>query len=378
LPDLSQVIPKGFPETDKATACKASEPAGVLEGREKDATTTECEAANAERIAGTPDASGNCTEQCQPGGPFDLGVTRAREQCDPSLSPAPKRYRYQVQEGTVEYKWNGTGWVRGAPDLRTSFSNARDNDGGKDESRDRLPCQLNDVNLRWTSDFDGNDCGQVTTDGFFPGYNKDVHPAGDLTRVQPACSNECPPRNPPPKNEADPTRVVRFRQVTHVFSCVRERREPVDVHLEKESPNSQAKKGGNKKSPKTIVKDVSLGDEPFQVRTVAIGSNTQRESARLVRLSLWGKPDPTNPLERLRELGGFAFAQAEYYYEGTEGRDAWMWNMNWRGRLRRFEIPGDDKAYQVLHATCKNAERAGQECSRVLELLEDWRELLIH
>ncbi|HXK18794.1 MAG TPA: hypothetical protein VNG33_13380, partial [Polyangiaceae bacterium] len=49
-------------------------------------------------------------------------------------------------------------------------------------------------------------------------------------------------------------------------------------------------------------------------------------------------------------LRPFAFAQAEYFYDGTESIDAWMWNMNWRARLRLFRLPGETEDRGALWA----------------------------
>jgi hypothetical protein len=37
-------------------------------------------------------------------------------------------------------------------------------------------------------------------------------------------------------------------------------------------------------------------------------------------------------------LARFGFAQAEYYYDGTEDRDQWLWHMYWRARFRRVQL----------------------------------------
>jgi len=43
-------------------------------------------------------------------------------------------------------------------------------------------------------------------------------------------------------------------------------------------------------------------------------------------------------LERRTALEFLCTAQAEYYYEGTENIDEWMWNQRWRARLRRVQF----------------------------------------
>lgn len=370
VPDLSQDVPMGYPQTNKSLACQQSTASGYEEGHEEQATSPECQAADEERIAGAPDASGNCQQQCKPGEAYDLATTNARETCNPSSSPAPTKYRYQVQAGTVEYKWNGVGWVRGEPLWQSS-----DLVG----PTDTLPCTTSyaEHNPFPVFDVDGNPCGQLTSKGYFPGYNATVHPPDDPTRVLPACTNECAPQKPPAKTESDPTRKVAFVEVTQVLSCVRTEHQPVDVSLTKESPNSEAKQEGNSKAPKRVKEGVTLGSEDFQVRAIVLGNQQQRESQRLVRLGQWGKPDPTNPIGRLSSLGNFTIAQAEYFYDGKEGQDAWMWNMNWRGRLRRFELPSDNDHKSTLRDICSQYD-LGNDCSRILDSVADWNELISH
>jgi hypothetical protein len=102
----------------------------------------------------------------------------------------------------------------------------------------------------------------------------------------------------------------------------------------------------------------------------------------LVRLGLWGEPNPGNPLERLRGLGGFAVAQAEYFYQtsdretGDNDRDKMMWNMNWRARLRRVQLPTDDQAMNNFRGAC--SAMLGKRGVEVLNVVEDWEPLLGH
>jgi hypothetical protein len=371
VPDLGQYVDIGMPSTKQSEACAASDPEAYEDGKEQDATSSACQEANAERLAAAPDAEGNCREQCEPGGPYDRTVTSARSNCDPTLSPAARRYVYQIQEGTVEYKWDGRAWIRQQPVVQKSEMNS--------SPMDHLPCatDYSTDDLLERFNVDGDSCGQVTADGFFPGYNSNVHPSDDAARVLPACTNECPPLAPPDRREVEPSRTVPFRQVTHVFGCVRKQRVDVDVHLERQSPNNQAQQEGNSKSPKRVTEGLELGAEPFQIRSAVFSRTQERESSRLVRLSLWGRATPENPAERYRTLGGFAFAQAEYFYDGSEGRDAWMWNMNWRGRLRRFELPTADEAIRALREGC-GRHLDSKDCSQLLGRIEEWKCFLFH
>jgi hypothetical protein len=200
-----------------------------------------------------------------------------------------------------------------------------------------------------------------------------VHPDGGIAEVIPACSDETAPGYTPSKGSKDVTETVKFTQVTHVLSC--ERKELIRVPVSEDQ--SPGKVDGNSKSPKRVLGDATLGDEHFQVRAVIQGSVEPREAQRLVRLGQWGKPDPVNPLERLRDLGGFTFAQAEYFYDREQGRDAWMWNMYWRARLVRFDMPKDDDAKDRLRAICSTYINDAA-CDRELDVAADWNELLVH
>ncbi len=373
VPDLSQDLDLGYPKTAKATTCENTpvDADTYVEGKEKDVTNNACTAAKEEHSAAQPNVEGECQTQCELGGPFDRVTTQARAECDPTTYPGAKEYRYLVQDAIVDYKWNGAQWVRGEPTFKFVFANMKEGDGGAAS----LPCSSPE---RPRAYLEGPDtaCGNLTWEGYFPGYNKTVHPDDDPTRVAPACTNECSPQAPPPDTEKDPTRSVAFRQVTHVFGCVRHERKQVDVRLSQTSPNSEAKEEGNTKSPKRVVKGTKLGDEQFQVRAFVVAEQHQGEAARLVRLGLWRGPGPQNPVERLRKLSGLAFAQAEYYFAGSPNAAGWMWTMQWRGRLKRFELPGDDDAKGALRKSCDRW--ASIDCAGMLGLAEDWKDLLLH
>jgi hypothetical protein len=182
---------------------------------------------------------------------------------------------------------------------------------------------------------------------------------------------------------------VGFTQVTHILSC--ERKEKIRVPVtESQSPG---KVDENTKSPQRVRGDAQMGGEVFQVRSLMLGNTEQRESQRLVRLAQWGKVDPGNPLEDLRKLGGFSFAQAEYFYDGDEkirknglwgmgggespDRSAWMWNMKWRARLVRFSMPKENEAKDGLASACSEHLKP-VTCNQLLDTITEWNELLIH
>lgn len=105
--------------------------------------------------------------------------------------------------------------------------------------------------------------------------------------------------------------------------------------------------GGDDKGPKKVKEDCHLGDECFQLRALMIGTPGYEKTMKGVQIANWGREnDAGSTYTQLAELGRGSFAQAEFYWH-KEGKDAqetpedWMWEMNWRARLRRFRIPAD-------------------------------------
>ena len=369
-PDLGQNVDRGYPRTAQAVKCESYEAPeeSYIAGQEKDATNNECNMAEQERVAATPDAQGNCVGSCDPV-VFESVVGKARADCDPGRAPTPTKYRYQTQDGKVDYKWDGTQWVRGEPEFYNSSANL-----AAGEESDSLPCaaKLPEGLFRLPNE---TPCGPLTTARYYEGYNKTIRSESAANRVLPVCTNECGPKEPPPDTEKNPSRTVTFRQITHVFSCSRHERQDVDVRLPKQSPNEEGKKDGNKKSPKKIAAGTTLGGEEFQVRAVVVADPAQQASATAVRLSLWGRGDPSDPTASLRKLGGFSFAQAEYYYSGSLNEE-WLWNMKWRGRLRHFRMPTIDESKKNLRDACERWQSIN--CDKYLSLVDTWKDLLLH
>ena len=80
--------------------------------------------------------------------------------------------------------------------------------------------------------------------------------------------------------------------------------------------------------------------EYTQLRGVAIATTTPfARNVRGVNVATLGRPSggggAFSAFETLAQTG---FAQAEYYYDGTEDRDQWLWHMYWRARFRRVQL----------------------------------------
>jgi hypothetical protein len=72
-------------------------------------------------------------------------------------------------------------------------------------------------------------------------------------------------------------------------------------------------------------------------------------------------------------VGRLAFAQAEYYFDGTEHKAEWLWKQKWRARLRRFRISRSWIPGGILSA-CSAARGRGSldELSRMCDVARDF------
>jgi hypothetical protein len=317
VPDVE--YEKGYPQPESGPACSAgNDEVPVERGQEDKATSKSCDAAQVQVAAAEPDAQGNCIEPCYANSPYEYAVAQARIACDPSTAGRMNSYSFQLQRFRVTYTWNNGVWVKGEPELVSS---------AVAETADP-PCGNADQHP-----------------AIAQGYNLQVHSEpNDIGKVNPVCSTETTPALPEATTEKDEDGGVRtippepviydYQEVKQLFKCWRQQKQPVSVNNERLENDGD----GDERAPKRLTGDVILGSEKFQVRAMTFGNPAQRESSRLVRLGLWGKPDPGNPLEVLKQISGYTYAQSEYFYTGCGGadRDAWMWNMCWKARLRRF------------------------------------------
>jgi uncharacterized membrane protein len=324
--------------------------------KSKEQSEGPCDEAKAFEDASSPDrTTGECRtgQDCGIGGPYDLRMKEARVQCDPTEQPRPFFYWYQTRQGHVRYEWKDGAWVRLEP--RYDPPVAYPTDIERPPGDKHIPPCGPAWTLRKVAD----------------GYNTVVRRSNDPAEVLPVCSNEAPPALPPLlRTERDPEEPIlseeqTFTEVTNILGCMKR------VPLEVGGGSDQAPAGQpNSRSPKKVRGTVDLGDEDFQIRGVVHGSFATGNASRLVRLSLFGKRAPEQPLSRVRVLGDFAVAQGEYFYDGTEQRDAWMWNMSWRGRLKRFRMP--ESTGLDLGSVC------GSECGSFLGALSELEDVIAH
>jgi hypothetical protein len=335
-PSYRHTTKKSYPDTDADAAC-----------RDGEADERTCAEREAFWRAAEPDGStGSCQagQDCSPTGPYETNAALAREQCDPARSPRPFRYFYQLRHGHADYEWDGDRW--------------------------RLLQRRYDVPRRVdTETAPGLPCGSQSQHPVVAvGYNKTVRKSSDVNELLPVCSTEIPPLIfPGQKPRKGETRTIEFDEVTHILGCVAKVEQIVDFDDDDESGGS----GGESKAPKTVPNDLKLGDERLQIRSFAHQDASMLDAARIVRLALWDRPAPDDPLAPLRRYSEVAFAQAEYFYDGGgDAGEAWMWNMNWRARLVRFRLPAEMKDVGVLAGLCVEMDAGCLELLPKLKQLE--------
>ncbi len=342
-PGHKQRVTRSYPrmKTKASEACEAGEGLEGLDGPIKDVTSPDCEESQREEDAGKPDENtGECSKgkDCSLKGPYEARVAQARRECAPTLSPPPFEYWYQERQGHVVYEWTGQFWKRGEPRYDAPVRRGDSKNGVR-----QPPCGPPDVSPA------------------IEGYRMTVHPGDDVEDVIPVCSTETPPELPAVAPARGTTEPRDFREVTHILGCKRAREEAMPIDAGEPADNS-----GNSKSPKLVESTAALGDENFQIRALMQGDQQALDAARIVRVALWDKPEPEHPLEKMKQFAGFSVAQAEYFYDGQpNGRDAWMWNMNWRARLRRFRLPAGDLS--EIRETCAHVIEPGV-CDTVFDL----------
>ncbi len=173
------------------------------------------------------------------------------------------------------------------------------------------------------------------------------------------------------RTAARPSSVESFtkqvRVVYEISGCGRDEERPVPVEIGAPNPNTSCDTG-RYKCPKRVCRfrnrqmlatrcpssgdDLFLGDNDFQLRAFAFAGTLPTTGDEGVRLAAWGESTEggiqTSVLDAGRAIASISIAQAEYYWDQDEdwnlndfeqslghGRIEWMWDMAWRGRLRR-------------------------------------------
>ena len=351
-PSYQQTIDRLYPWTKSAEACEADTSTGKLSDASS-ATNSNCNESQSDEDAAKPDkVTGNCQagHDCALGGPYDTHVGMSREQCYPSYSglPAPFLYNYQTRSGVVEYRWNGKIWVRQEPVYQPPAY----------ASSGKPPCGPRELHP-----------------GVAEGYNETVRKHDDVSEVLPVCSNEEAPSFLSGHGTSGDSKVVTFTEVLQILGCSRHITKDVDL-----SDAARAGQSDNQHAPKRVLlkdgdgDDINLGDENFQIRAILHSEIPTGLPEKMMSVALWHQESPDNPLSALRTLGNYSVAEAEFFYDSTEGRSEWMWNMNWRARLRRFRVPTGGALNQV-EDFCNKLPTG---CGPILDELKKLGTLIVH
>ncbi|MEI8255648.1 MAG: hypothetical protein WCJ30_08255 [Deltaproteobacteria bacterium] len=157
--------------------------------------------------------------------------------------------------------------------------------------------------------------------------------------------------------------VIAYTRVLHVLACKEPRDQPTD------GISAAPIDGGDNRSPMRVLPDANLGDDNFQLWGFVIGHTDFDREERGVRAANSFRDDTSTTsaiFRTLRQLGRINVAQAEFYFDGSEDRVDWMYNMFWRARLRRVRIPGSVSSGSSLRSGCESSNSGssgGGDCS---------------
>ncbi|MEO0322894.1 MAG: hypothetical protein AAF447_08045 [Myxococcota bacterium] len=118
--------------------------------------------------------------------------------------------------------------------------------------------------------------------------------------------------------------------------------------------------------PQRVWPRARLGDDNFQFRVAVTGEAPfDTHTTRVERVATWGEGDGDSGatdaiLDLLTDAGTLGVSQAEFYYDDDDDGDEWMWELEWRARLRRVRIPA---------ALCGNLGVGGGICGSLNRLV---------
>ena len=114
---------------------------------------------------------------------------------------------------------------------------------------------------------------------------------------------------------------------------------------------SQGSSGGDDKAPQKMEEGAALGSGDFQIRGFALLLDGELRSKKvdkqLGHAAFERQIESEEWVTLARNSGRIMVSQAEYYFnhDGVTYEKVydWMWHMDWRARLVRFRLPGDDE-----------------------------------
>lgn len=151
---------------------------------------------------------------------------------------------------------------------------------------------------------------------------------------------------PPPGYEGEFT--LQYDTIKQVYGCTEHDDLPVVFPADWASEGAA---GGDDKAPQKMEEGATLGSEDFQLRGFALVTGDERRSKKVDRqlghTAFERQVESEEWVTLARNSGRIAISQAEYYFNhnGVTNSDVyeWVWHMDWRARLVRFRLPGDDE-----------------------------------
>ncbi len=401
-PSYEQEIKVAYPRL-QTDAVKQCENRGNLSSKQHKEV---CARAEQQMIEAMPDpGTRECSSQlCQ------QQLAAARRSCKPPKENMGQ-YRYTTQTVTLSITKLAGGVLRQREVERGPIALIGGERGVNDP-----PCPVSpDADDILSLDVAANEENDLTAEenrGLL--FTETVRTPWNETTDGPLCKTKFRKPHPKDMNPGEET-VVRYREVLEVFGCIQKTKQKfvTDEQLETPPDNDEVvvdDEGSGRESvrcgtgrkarvPQEMLEGMEQhGAEGFQVRAVALGEKLADadEGVRIARWVITNSPDDElrtaeDPwdIEASKNVAGLAsrlsFAQAEYYYDGPESSEDWLWHMSWRARLRRFRLPAGGSSSPNIKTdsigeSCQagQGELEGDICSDSQGILEMVNEVIVH
>lgn len=270
-------------------------------------------------------------DPCPPYSACEFRAARARAHCRPLSGSTPSSYQYLQEEVEVVYRFEQNKVIEDSRKIKSSQL----------INSETIPCADKPVDrFRSWSDWDLE---------LRPNQEKFPRPlckgvAVTVTR-RPGNGQSASGRSPP----------IPETHIAHILSCTFQ--EKIEEPL---TEKGETAGGDESKSPMKVEKDLALGGEAFQVRTVAwgdgVGPGYFKDGVKLAFTKQEPEGAEETPsvsqsiegfsAEAMTFLGKVSIAQSEYYFadiDASAQESDWMWRPAWTARLRRFRLPSNEE-----------------------------------
>ncbi len=327
-PKASFTVENSYPKYTPLTAC------------EEDPHGARCQRAEFDLRKASPDDEGLCQvgADCEWDGLYESQARRARKDCDPSGGGKVKDFDWQHVTIEAIFRFSGGTW--------------------REVSQEVVESEL-------VKDAPWSPCGRFGT------LNNEEYNLSSGSRhrdfPEPVCTDKnirTPQKHRP--REGDEERIP-FKAALRIFGCTIEEEDNSVTAAEKD--DALGGEDNEKRSSHKMQEDVELGSETFQVRALSFGPEVGPGSAMDgVRVSLFGQQEKETSelLGDLNTINRFGFAQAEYYFDhnGSTPKEDWLWEMNWKARLKRVRLPSKEEQDKEEERQDKNQSATQDKLAR--------------